>query len=324
MNQSSPIAPHQCGIIHVAGGCFWGTEALMRAIPGVIDATSGYANSTVEHPTYEQVCLGTTGAREAVRVTYDLHAIGLETILYAFFRSIDPSAKDRQGNDRGTQYQAGIYYRDEAGRQAVCRVVETEKLRCARFNVEVGPLASFYPAEAYHQDYLRKNPGGYCHVSPKLFSQVAQITVDAAAYTRPSSAELAAALSPLQFQVTQNAGTEPTFENEFWDHFEAGLYVDIATGEPLFLSTDKYACTCGWPAFSAPIDPNVLVERVDRSHGMIRTEVVSRVGNSHVGHVFPGDPESPSGVRYCIDSAALRFVPADDMEAQGYGASKLS
>jgi len=309
-------------VIYLAGGCFWGMEALMQSVPGVVDATSGYANGTVENPTYEQVCTDRTGFRETVRVTYDPSKVSLETVLYAYFLGIDPTTANRQGNDVGSQYQAGIYYNDADSMEVVRKVVATEMERYSPFNVEVGPLTCFYRAEDYHQDYLDVNPGGYCHISPTVFSEVSQLSVDAADYAKPSNETLSSVLTPMQYDVTQNAGTEPAFRNEYWDLFEKGIYVDIVTGEPLFLSTDKYDSSCGWPAFDAAIDPNVLVEREDDSHGMVRTEVLSRVGNSHLGHLFENDPESPNGAHYCIDSAALRFVPYSQMDAEGYGEYK--
>lgn len=309
-------------VIYLAGGCFWGMEELMASIDGVTDATSGYANGNIENPTYEQVCADNTGFRETVRVTYDPSEVSLETILYAYFLGIDPTTANRQGNDRGSQYQAGIYYNDEASMTIVEKVVNTEKSRYSPFNVEVGQLTCFYRAEDYHQDYLANNPGGYCGISPTVFDEVAQLSVDAADYSKPDDATIAAQLSPTQYDVTQNAATEPAFDNEYWDLDEKGIYVDVVTGEPLFLSTDKYASSCGWPAFDAAIDPNVLVERTDHSYGMSRTEILSRVGGSHLGHMFLDDPESPNGVHYCIDSAALRFIPYDQMDAEGYGEYK--
>lgn len=306
--------------IYFAGGCFWGMEKLMQSIPGVIDAVSGYANGTCEaDATYETVCSGRTGFRETVRVEYDPGRVSLDQLLFAYFAVVDPTVRNRQGHDFGTQYQAGIYYTDDDAKRTVERVACVERRRADRFFVEIGPLKNFFPAEAYHQDYLDKNPGGYCHIPFAEIERVKSAVVDAGAYARPSDETIENKLTPEQFAVTQRAATERPFQNEFFDSNAKGLYVDVVTGEPLFVSEDKYASACGWPAFSKPVDENVVVERGDRSHGMSRTEVRSRAGDSHLGHVFDGDPESPSGIRYCINSAALRFVPYDRLEEEGYG-----
>lgn len=307
-------------VIYLAGGCFWGMEKLMRAIPGVTDAVSGYANGTGEaDANYPAVCTGRTGFRETVRVTYDPARVSTDALLFAFFAVIDPTLKDRQGADFGSQYQAGIYYADAETGEAVKRVAAVERRRYDPFSVEIGPLKNFFPAEEYHQRYLEKHPTGYCHVNPGRIRALAGAAVDPGAYPRPDEAALRARLTPEEYAVTQQAATEPPFHNAFWDRDEPGIYVDAATGEPLFSSKDKFRSSCGWPAFQAPIEAPVVVEREDRSHGMIRTEVRSRAGDSHLGHVFDDDPESPGGRRYCINSAALRFVPRDKMAEAGYG-----
>lgn len=307
-------------VIYFAGGCFWGVEKLMQAIPGVVDAVSGYANGTCEaDATYETVCSGKTGFRETVRVDYDPAKVSLDQLLFAYFAVVDPSVRNRQGHDVGTQYQAGIYYTDDAARQIVERVAAVERHRSEQFFIEIEPLKNFFPAEEYHQDYLNKNPGGYCHIPFAEIERIKKAIVDAGKYARPADDEIEKKLTPEQLAVTQRAATERPFQNEFFGHHEKGLYVDVVTGEPLFTSNDKYASACGWPAFSKPVEESVVIERDDRSHGMIRTEVRSRAGDSHLGHVFEGDPESPSGVRYCINSAALRFIPYETLEEEGYG-----
>ncbi len=307
-------------VVYFAGGCFWGVEKLMQSIHGVVDAVSGYANGTCEaDATYETVCSGKTGFRETVRVHYDPSKVSLDQLLFAYFAVVDPSVRNRQGHDVGTQYQAGIYYSDDAVRQIVERVAAVERNRSERFFVEIEPLKNFFPAEEYHQDYLDKNPGGYCHIPFAEIERIKKAIVDAGNYARPSDDEIETKLTPEQFAVTQSAATERPFRNEFFEHHEKGLYVDVVTGEPLFTSEDKYASACGWPAFSKPVEESVVIEHDDRSHGMIRTEVRSRAGDSHLGHVFDGDPESPSGVRYCINSAALRFIPYEKLDDEGYG-----
>ena len=304
-------------VIYLAGGCFWGTEKLMQSTEGVTDAVSGYANGEDGvTPAYHTV--SGTGFKETVRVEYDPSMVSLDALLFLYFRSIDPTLVARQGNDRGTQYQAGIYWADEASMDTVMRVVDVEKLRFEDFNVETEPLRNFFDAEEYHQDYLDKNPGGYCHISSEEFALAGNMIVDPADYPRPTDEDIKAALTEMQFNVTQESGTESAFSGEYWDNHERGIYVDIVTGEPLFSSSDKFDSGTGWPSFTRAIDENTLVLLSDNSLGMERTEVVSRAGNTHLGHVFYGENESPSGTRYCINSASLRFIPYDDMETQGY------
>ena len=305
-------------VIYLAGGCFWGTEKLMQSVDGVADAVSGYANGEDDvTPSYYTV--SGTGFKETVRVEYDPEKVSLDALLFLYFRSIDPTLIARQGNDTGTQYQAGIYWANEALGQTVLRIAAVERLRFGDFSVETEPLRNFFDAEEYHQDYLDKNPGGYCHVSSEEFALAANMIVDPADYPRPSDEDIKAALTATQFNVTQESGTEPAFTGEYWDNHERGIYVDVVTGEPLFSSSDKFDSGTGWPSFTCPIDENAVVLLPDDSFGMQRTEVVSRAGNTHLGHVFYGESGSPNGVRFCINSASLRFIPYDDMDAQGYG-----
>jgi len=304
-------------VIYVAGGCFWGTEKLMQSIPGVVAATSGYANGEKDVvPDYGNVAK--TGYKETVRVEYEPDSVSLDTILFAYFRSIDPTIENRQGNDIGTQYQAGIYWVDEVAKETVQRIAAVEMGRYNEFAVEIEPLRSFYLAEDYHQDYLDKNPQGYCHIPSEEFERVQNSIVDPADYQLPALSEIKAILTDEQYRVTQEAATETPFDNEYWDNYEKGIYVDIVTGEPLFSSSDKFDSGTGWPSFSQTIDENTVVFLTDSSLGTIRTEVRSRAGNSHLGHVFYGEKQSPGGVRFCINSAALRFISYDQMNEQGY------
>jgi len=305
--------------IYLAGGCFWGMEKLMSSIPGVISVTSGYANGNKSDLTYREVCSGTTHAREAVHVLFDREKVSLETLLYAFFAVIDPSARNRQGNDVGEQYQTGVYYENEEDARICEKVFRTVRDREPVSFTELKPIESFCEAEDYHQRYLEKNPGGYCHISPKKIREAAGIRIDAAGYTKPSDEEIRKTLTPEQYHVTQEEGTEPAFSHPYGQQDKKGLYVDVVTGEPLFTSMDKYRSSCGWPAFSKPIDENVLVQHEDRSCCLLRTEIKSRVGGSHLGHVFYDDPEAPGGTHYCIDGASIRFVPFEKMEEEGYG-----
>ena len=307
-------------VIYLAGGCFWGMEHLMQSIPGVIDARSGYANGSDERDAnYRTVCTGETGFRETVRVEYDPARISLDALLMAYFYVIDPTVKNRQGNDQGSQYQTGVYYTNKKAREAVERIAAIERSRSSSFVVETGPLLNFYPAEEYHQNYLEKNPGGYCHIPRAEIELFSRLRIDPGDYQKPAAEVIGEKLTSEQYRVTQEGGTERPFANEFWNRFEKGIYVDVVTGEPLFSSSDKFESSCGWPAFSKPIELPAVVELADSSHGMQRTEVRSRSGNSHLGHVFSGDSESPNSIRYCINSAALRFVPYEKMASEGYG-----
>ena len=307
-------------VIYLAGGCCWGIEHLMEAIPGVIDAQSGYANGrNAEDANYETICAMDTGFRETVRVEYDPEQVSLDALLMAYFYVIDPTVQNRQGNDIGSQYQTGVYYTNDAAKETVERIAEIEKSRSPKFYVEIGPLLNYYPAEDYHQNYLANNPFGYCHIPMEEIKLFSSLRIDPGDYRKPAEEAIRDKLTAEQYYVTQESGTEYAFFNEFWNRFEKGIYVDIVTGEPLFSSADKFESSCGWPAFSKPIEEPSIVEILDTSHGMVRTEVRSRAGNSHLGHVFENDPESPNGVRYCINSASLRFIPFAHMEEEGYG-----
>ncbi|MEA4853830.1 MAG: peptide-methionine (R)-S-oxide reductase MsrB [Christensenella sp.] len=318
------VLPEGANEIYFAGGCFWGTEKLFETINGVLDAQSGYANGKKDIvPDYNAVCGGETGYRETVRVVYDPAKVTLDQLLAAYFYVIDPTVENKQGNDVGDQYQTGIYYTDDASGKIVNEYAEKEKKNYDTFAVEIKPLTNFYPAEDYHQNYLDKNPEGYCHIPPAAMAQINDVVREAGAqekYTKPTDEKLQQTLSDEQYDVTQNAATERAFTGEYWDFFGKGIYVDIVTGEPLFSSLDKYESSCGWPSFSAAIKENNVTYHEDSSYGMTRTEVRSSAGDSHLGHVFYEDPESPNGVRYCINSASLAFVPYEEMEERGYGA----
>lgn len=309
--------------IYLAGGCFWGTERLFSLVPGVISTTAGYANSTVTDPSYKLVCTGTTNAAETVKVDYDDTKIGLSDLISLYFRSIDPLSLNRQGGDVGTQYRTGIYYTDPTDAPVVEAMLATLQRRHKEpIAIEYGQLQNFYPAEEYHQDYLIKNPGGYCHVDPALFKEAQELKSIHAKdddNRKENREELRKRLTPLQWEVTQNGATERPFINEYDHEFRPGIYVDITDGTPLFVSTRKYNSGCGWPAFSRPIDNSLITEHLDTSFGRTRTEVRSASSGAHLGHVFPDGPQDDGGLRYCINSASLRFVPLDKMEEEGYG-----
>ncbi len=300
--------------IYLAGGCFWGVEEYFSRIDGVISAESGYANSDVEDPGYQLVCTGTTGAAETVKVVYDDKKVSLDKLVNYFFNIIDPTSLNRQGNDVGTQYRTGIYYTDKFDLPAITNTVNLNKNYFdGEFVVEILPLENFYLAEDYHQDYLKKNPGGYCHISFDSLDEVNDI-IDKTKYKKPAENDLRLNLTDIQFNVTQNADTEAPFDNEYFDKKEKGIYVDIVTKEPLFLSTDKFDSGCGWPSFTRPIFDEVVNYHKDNSFGMTRIEVRSRAGDSHLGHVFEDGPKDKGGLRYCINSASLEFIPYDEMD----------
>lgn len=316
--------------IFLAGGCFWGVEAYLKKLPGVWDTDVGYANGTTENPTYEEVCRGNTGHAETVRVVYDPTTLDLDTLLKAYFKVIDPTSENRQGNDRGTQYRTGIYYRDPAELETIDTAVGRQQESYTKPIVtEVLMLNNYTSAEAYHQDYLDKNPGGYCHIDLNEADQfIAENRAEAPdlsaliqkeRYPVPSDQVLKKTLTDIQYRVTQNGETERAFSNEYAENFAAGLYVDVVTGEPLFTSMDKFESGCGWPSFTKPIIPDVVTQHKDTAFNMVRIEVRSRAGDTHLGHVFEDGPKDRGGLRYCINSASIRFVPVTQLDAQGYG-----
>ena len=318
--------------IWLAGGCFWGLEAYLDKLDGVVYADVGYANGNTENPTYEQVCYSNTGHAEAVYVQYDPQRIDLATLLTYFFKVVDPTSLNRQGNDRGIQYRSGIYYKDPADKATIEQVVAGEQKKYStKIVTEVLPLRNYYVAETYHQKYLDKNPNGYCHIDLKSLDKDPMNkknvkekadkqpeSVVAKTYQKPSPEEIKSKLTELQYQVTQKDGTESPFNNEYWNNHEAGIYVDVVTGEPLFSSRDKFDSGTGWPSYTRPIAPEAVTVRTDKKLFMERVEVRSRVGDSHLGHVFNDGPVDKGGLRYCMNSASLRFVPLAKMAEQGY------
>ena len=307
--------------LYFAGGCFWGTEHFFKQIRGVISTEVGYANGTLQHaPSYEEVCSGNTGFAETVKIVYNPQVVDLKLLLELYFKTIDPTSLNKQGNDVGDQYRTGIYYTDAGVKttidEAIAALAKNYKKPIV---VEVSPLQNFYKAEEYHQDYLDKNPRGYCHIPTKLFDVARKANPEPIKFKKPTEAELRSRLTKEQYAVTQQNATETPFANEYWDEQREGIYVDITTGEPLFSSLDKFQSGCGWPSFAKPIDKKLIEEKEDKSYHMTRTEVRSKLGNAHLGHVFDDGPKQLGGLRYCINSASLRFIPKEDMQKEGYG-----
>lgn len=302
--------------IYLAGGCFWGLEAYMERVHGVVDVVSGYANGKTDNPKYEDLLYKNSGHAETVKVVYDSAKTDLSTLLAYYIKVVDPTSLNKQGNDRGSQYRTGIYFIDqEEEREIQNFLAQVQEKFDKPLVIENLPLKGFTMAEDYHQDYLKKNPNGYCHID---LNKAQEVIINPAKYPKPSPEEIKTKLTHDQYQVTQLNKTEYAFSNEYWDNKEAGLYVDVVTGEPLFTSTDKYDSGCGWPSFTKPIAEDVLTYQEDNSYNMKRVEVRSRVGDSHLGHVFEDGPKDKGGLRYCINSASIRFIPLDQMQDQGY------
>ena len=301
-----------------AGGCFWCMVSPFEEQPGVYGIVSGYTGGHTENPTYEEVCSNTTGHYEAVQITFNPDVMPYEKLLKQYWQQIDPTDPGGQFNDRGQSYRTAIFYHTEEQR----RLAEESKQALAesgRFQkeivTEIRPAAPFYEAEEKHQQYHRKNPFHY-NLYKEGSGRARFIRENWKKVKGPE--QLRKELTELQYEVTRNNATEPPFDNEYWDNEEDGIYVDIITGEPLFSSLDQYDAGCGWPSFTKPLQRMELEEKLDTSYGMRRIEVRAKTSNSHLGHVFDDGP-GPDGARYCINSAALRFIPKDKLADEGYG-----
>ena len=299
--------------ILLAAGCFWGAQGYFKKIDGILDTLVGYANGKTKDTSYQQLAL--TDHAETLQTDYDDNRISLAEVLRHFFRIIDPLSVDRQGNDVGRQYRTGIFFNDPEDLPIIEKsIAALEKELGQKTAIVVEPLENFVIAEDYHQDYLDKNPMGYCHINLAL----ADLPLEGS-YPKPGLEESKKQLSELAFEVTQNAGTEAPFTSEYAQSGERGIYIDAVSKVPLFSSRDQYDAGCGWPSFTKPISPKEVTYHSDKSLWMERTEVKSSQAASHLGHVFDDGPYEEGGLRYCINGAALEFIPEDQMESRGYG-----
>lgn len=300
--------------IYLAGGCFWGMEGYFKRIKGILETEVGYANGKTDETNYQLI--KETDHAETIKILFDENRISLEEVLDRFYMVIDPTSVNRQGNDIGRQYRTGIFYEDDNLRDRIERSLRNlQKHYEQKIAISLEKLENYVSAEDYHQDYLTKNPKGYCHINLELANE----DMDKRTYKKPTEDFLRENLSEISYEVTQKKGTERPFSSEYDKKDDRGIYVDIVSGEALFSSRDKYDAGCGWPSFTKSIRGEVVDYKKDESHNMVRTEVISKKAKSHLGHVFTDGPIKDGGLRYCINGASLKFIPYEEMEEKGYG-----
>ena len=313
-------------ILTVAGGCFWCMEPPFEALVGVKSVVSGYAGGKEVSPKYEDVARGKTGHREAVQITFNPELVSVERLLEVFWRQINPTDNKGQFVDRGFQYSPAIFYHDDNQKKLAekSKVFIEKSKKFKKIKTPILKFTTFYPAEEYHQDYYKKSlltkaKYKYYRNASGRDDYINEHWKDdnlfewGVKFVKPGKKVLKKKLNEIQFDVTQNEGTERPFKNKYWNNKAKGIYVDIVSGEPLFSSKDKYKSGTGWPSFTKPISAFNIIEVKDSHLIQERVEVRSRLGDSHLGHVFPDGPK-PTGLRYCINSASLKFVPLDEMK----------
>ncbi|MDQ7023701.1 MAG: peptide-methionine (R)-S-oxide reductase MsrB [Candidatus Gracilibacteria bacterium] len=321
---------------YFAGGCFWCVESSFEKYSnyGILDVVSGYAGGEIPNPTYKKVSSGTTKYREAAKVVYDADLITYNDLLEIFWRTANPTDPDGQYVDRGFQYSSAIFYTN-SDEKKIAEASKENLGNSGRFGDKkiITPIieyTTFYDAEEYHQDFYKKsvrynvytNGSGRKEFLDSTWGK--DLTYDFNGKGKFNNKKITTdykgnKLTDLQYEVTQEAGTERSFDNIYWDNKQEGIYVDLIDGTPLYSSLDKYKSGTGWPSFTKPININNILEKEDNTLFSKRTEIIGAKSKSHIGHVFTDGPTDKGGLRYCMNSASLKFIEKDNLEKEGYG-----